>query len=219
MRAAPAAPPHRTRSARPTSASRRSSRSSFASARAIASRVAARPDVGNSSRARAVVHDGLVAQAVDQLAAHSRVDRRHEPEPEARQPRREHRHRNDRDAGARAARRTRASDRGRRRGRGRRSRRPRFPSTAASGAATRYAITSSIAIGCVELPHPARRDHHRQPLDERADHLERQAPRAEDDRRAQLDRRHAGLARESAPTSCRLARCGERSVAVPRPPR
>jgi hypothetical protein len=40
---------------------------------------------------------------------------------------------------------------------------------------------------------PARRDHHRQALDERADHLERQAARADDDRRPQLDRRHAGL--------------------------
>jgi hypothetical protein len=66
-------------------------------------------------------------------------------------------------------------------------------SSGASSAASRYAITSSIAIGCARGLHPARRDHHRQALDERADHLERQAARADDDRRPQLDRRHAGL--------------------------
>ena len=37
---------------------------------------------------------------------------------------------------------------------------------------------------------PARGDHDRQAVDQRADHLERRAPGADDDRRAQLDGRH-----------------------------
>ena len=47
-------------------------------------------------------------------------------------------------------------------------------------------------------PHPRRTQHHRQALDERAQQLVRQASRAEDDRRAELDDRHAGGAQHVA---------------------
>ncbi len=40
-------------------------------------------------------------------------------------------------------------------------------------------------------PHPARRHHHRQPLHQGADHFKRQAARADDDGRPELDHRHA----------------------------
>lgn len=46
--------------------------------------------------------------------------------------------------------------------------------------------------------HPARGDHHRQPLGEVAQHLEAGGARADDDRRAQHDRRHAGGEQDAA---------------------
>ena len=49
---------------------------------------------------------------------------------------------------------------------------------------------SSSAIGCVGVRHPARRDHHRQPLDEPEDRLEGGAALADDHRRAQRRHRH-----------------------------
>ena len=49
-----------------------------------------------------------------------------------------------------------------------------------------------------ERTHPARDDHHGQPLDQRAHHLERQAARADDDRRAQLDHLADKLGKGSA---------------------
>ena len=55
-----------------------------------------------------VAHDGGVAQALDQLAADARVDRRGEPEPEARQVRRQHGHRDPAGGAGRAGGRTRA---------------------------------------------------------------------------------------------------------------
>ena len=96
-------------------------------------------------------------------------------------------HRDHRPAQARAGGRTRASARRRRPGRGRRSRSTRLPSTSRSAASSRYSTTSSMAIGWVRVSHPARRDHHRQPVDQRADHLERGAAGADHDRGAQLD--------------------------------
>jgi len=46
--------------------------------------------------------------------------------------------------------------------------------------------------------HPARRDHHRQALDKRAEHLERGAPRADHDRGAELDGRDPRFAQDTA---------------------
>jgi hypothetical protein len=47
-------------------------------------------------------------------------------------------------------------------------------------------------------PDPARRDHDRQPLDERAHHLEGQAARADHDRRTELQHRNSGRAQQRA---------------------
>ena len=60
-------------------------------------------------------------------------------------------------------------------------------------------------------PHPARRDHDRQPVDQRADHLEGGAAGADDDRRAQLEGRRRPTPARIRPTSWRLARWPERS--------
>ena len=66
---------------------------------------------------------------------------------------------------------------------------------------------------CARL-HPARRDHHGQPLDECAQHLERRTPRADHDRGAELDRRDARPAQDAADFLARGEVLGER-----RPPR
>jgi hypothetical protein len=44
--------------------------------------------------------------------------------------------------------------------------------------------------------HPPRRDHHGQALDQRTDHLKREAAGADHDGRPELDHRHAGLAQD-----------------------
>jgi hypothetical protein len=58
------------------------------------------------------------------------------------------------------------------------------------------------------LLHPARGDHHRQLLDESADHLERQTAGAENDGRPKLDRGHAGRAEDVADfmATCKMDR-------------
>ena len=65
--------------------------------------------------------------------------------------------------------------------------------------------------------HPARRDHHGQPFDERAQHLERRAPRADHDRGAELDRRDARPAQDRGrpPAARRGARRGHPPRAHP----
>ena len=137
-----------------------------------------------------VVDDGLVAQAVDELAPDAGVDRGDEVEPEAREARRQHWHRNH------------------------------VPAEAAAVGVLVHQVEVRADVGAADLEHlapvrlvverreevgehvldrdrlrarahPAWRDHHRQPLDERAEHLERRAPRADHDRGAELDRRHA----------------------------
>ena len=67
--------------------------------------------------------------------------------------------------------------------------------------------------------HPARRDHHRQPLDERAHHLEREAARADHDRRPELDRRRRRSPQDPADLLPAASRCSDSSPPRPSPPR
>ncbi len=142
--------------------------------------------MGKSGEGGGVAHDGLVAQALDQLASDARVHGRHQPQPQARQMRGEDGHRDHR------------------------------PPQAALAGVLAHQLAVGHAIGAADLDHaaalhvevgrlqqvldgvldrdrlgarvhPARRDHHRQPVDQGADHLERHAPGADHDRRAQLD--------------------------------
>ena len=128
-----------------------------------------------------VVDDCLVAQAVDELTPHPGVHRRDEMKPETRQPWRQHRNRHHLS-----------------------------PQTTLLGvlvhqvevgtdvsaadlehlASVRLVVESLQQVRdhvldrdrlCARL-HPARRDHHGQPLDERPQHLERRTPRADHDR-------------------------------------
>ena len=66
-------------------------------------------------------------------------------------------------------------------------------------------------------PDPTRADHDRKALGERAQHLERDAPGPEYHGGPKLDHLDPD-SRSTAPTSCRLARCGERS-SCPKAPR
>jgi len=164
-----------------------------------------------------------VPDAVDQLAADARVERRHEPEPEAAQPRRQHRHGNHCAPQAALARvlahqirvrhAVRAAD---------------LVDTAARCARVgrlqlavdRFWLDfegfqlcfkgfqldlegfNQIGDQVVDRDRlrghrdPARHHEQRQVLDERADQLERQAARADHDRRAQLDHGHARFAQQ-----------------------
>ncbi len=138
-----------------------------------------------------------MADALDQAAPDAREDRRHEAQPETRQVGREHRHRNQPAA------------------------QPALPGVLAHQVAVRddvgatdfeYFMVGRLAVERrLEIAehvinrnwlgrksHPGRRDHHRQPLDQRADHLERQAAAADDDRRAKLRDRNARFAQARA---------------------
>jgi hypothetical protein len=131
-----------------------------------------------------------VGKAVDQLATDTGVDRRHEPEPETREPGREERHRDDPAADAELQR------------------------------VLAHQLLVGDLVGAADLEHraaveldvksrdeviehvldrdrlrrgahPARRDHHRQALDQLAKHFEGEAARADHDRGPELDRLHA----------------------------
>ena len=149
-----------------------------------------RHDRGEEPAGRVVPHDGRVADALDQLAPDARVDRRRQAEPQARQAGRQHGHR-DQPAFQAPLRRV-------------------LPHEVAVrhlvGAAdlhgaplARVQVEGGEQVGDEVLDrdrlrlrlHPAGADHDGQALDERPDELERQAPRAEDDRGAQLDDRDA----------------------------
>ena len=126
-------------------------------------------------------------------AADPRLRRRHQPEPQAGQLRRQHGHRNQQAAQAAQ------------------------PRVQPHHVAVRHHLGtadvedlilvagqidggSEVAHHVVDgdrlrrRVHPARTDHHRQPLHQRPNHLERQAAGADDDRGAELDDRHAGRA-------------------------
>ena len=158
--------------------------------------VAARLDREGASGVRAS-DDGLVGKAVDQLATDAGVDGRHEPEPEARQPGGEERHRDDPAAEAEL---------------------PRVLAhqllvgdlVGAADLEHRAALELDVER-CDEVvehvldrdrlrlgAHPARRDHHRQALDELAEHLEGEASRADHDRGPELDRLHARVGENAA---------------------
>ena len=150
---------------------------------------AASGSIRNAFARRRRPDDGRVLQPFDQRAADAGLRRRDQRQPQAGEMRRQHGHRQQQPA---------------------KSAQPGVPphhvavrdhlraadfEQCAAGArhverrAARYASTSSIAMGCVSVVDPARTDHHRQPLDERLNHLERQAAGANDDRRAKLDHR------------------------------
>ena len=144
-----------------------------------------------------VRHDGRVPHAIDELPAHARVERRHQPQPEAREGRREHRDRQEQPSESPLSRVL--------------SHEPlvRHDVGAADlehSAFRGVEVEPGEEVGDQVLdrdrlglrPHPARRDHDGQPLDEGSDHLERQAPGAEDDRGAELDGRDAGSGQQAA---------------------
>ena len=152
---------------------------------------APRPDRRTLERGRVVDHR-LVADAVDQLAADPGVDRRDQAEPEAREPRREHRDREIQPPQA-ALPRVLAHDVavGDAVGAADLEHAPsprRSTSSAASEVGDHVLDRRSAGRACRTQRGV---DHHRQPLDERADHLEREAAGADDDRGAELDRRDA----------------------------
>ena len=166
------------------------SSSSFARARSHGPLQAHRHDRGEEPAGRVVPHDGRVADPLDQLAPDARVDRRRQAEPQARQAGRQDGHR-DQPALQAPLRRV-------------------LPHEVAVrhlvGAAdlhgaplARVQVEGGEQVGDEVLDgdrlrlrlHPAGADHGGQALDERPDELERQAPRAEDDRGAQLDDRDA----------------------------
>ena len=62
--------------------------------------------------------------------------------------------------------------------------------------------------------HPARADHHGEPLDQGPDHLEREAARADDDRGAEFDDRHAALAQRLAGLEAALQVLAQRAIVV-----
>ena len=144
-----------------------------------------------------VVGDGCRPEPVDELAADARVDRRGQAEPEARQARREQRHR-DEPAPETPLPRVLAHDRAVRHD-------------------VRAADLENAAVALRQVEHgretghqvverdglrrradPGRADHDREPLDERADQLERQAAAADHDAAPQLDDRHAGRTQHDA---------------------
>ena len=136
-------------------------------------------------------------KAVDQLATDAGVHGRHEPEPEARQPGGEERHRDD------------------------------PPADADLPRVLAHQLLVGDLVGAADLEHraaveldverrdevvehvldrdrlrfrayPARRDHHRQALDQLAKHLEGEAARADHDRGPELDRLHTGVGENAA---------------------
>ena len=158
--------------------------------------VAARTDREHLER-RLVADDGRVPKAVDQLAPHARVHRGDEPEPEAGEASGEERHGDDHAAHAELSR------------------------------VLAHQILVGDTVGSADLEHrvaleldierlhevvehvldrdrlrdgahPARCGHHRQALDQLADHLERQAVRADHDRGPELDRLHARPSQQAA---------------------
>ena len=194
--------------------------SSCARARRTARLVGHGPNVGNSRRGRVVAHHDLVAQPLDQRAGDRRGDRRDQVDPVGGQARRQERHRDQEPPQAAHAGRSRASCRRR---------------SATSGppiSMTRPALSGiSRRVGQVvqNVPdarsagrgsHPARADHDRQAFGQVADHLERQAARADDDRRrgTRSPARRLGAARRRSPGGSAGAR-DRCSSASPRPPR
>ena len=136
-------------------------------------------------------------KAVDQLATDTGVDGRHEPEPEARQPRGEERHRDDPAADAELPRvlahQLLVGD-------------PVGPADLEHHAVLELDVESRDEVVehvldrdrlCLGA-HPARRDHHRQALDQLAEHLEGEAARADHDRGPELDRLHTRVGENAA---------------------
>ena len=152
---------------------------------------------GKRSRARVVAHHGLVAQALDERPRDRRRDGRDEVHPVRRQGRREHRHRLQ--VPPEAA----------------RSRVPEHHLAVREHVGAADLDDATGALGHVERRdqvaqqvvdgdglharvHPLRADHHRQALGEVADHLERDAARADHDRGAELGDGDPGLAQRLA---------------------
>ena len=148
---------------------------------------------GEGGAGTRVPHDGRVLQPFDERPADPRLRRRHQPQPQAGQPRRQHGHRNQQAAQAAQ------------------------PRVQPHHLAVRHHLGTADVEGLILVAgqidggsevahhvvdgdrlrrrvHPARADHHRQPLHQRPDHLERQAAGADDDRGAELDHRDAGRA-------------------------
>ena len=164
-----------------------------------------RTDLERLARRRRT-HDRGIAQAFHQRAPDARLRRRHEAEPQPRQPRCQHRHRYQ-EAPQAAQPRVLAHHLavGDHLGSAdfeyalapvrQVERRPQI----------RQHIVNRDRLGARVDPSGA--DHHRQPLDQRADHLERQAAGSDDDRGAELDDRYARFAQRLSRFQAALQMC------------